>query len=394
MNILFLSTKSPLPTNDGHSQRTYNLLLQAGRKHKVFFLTYFLEKEEEERFSEIQKICSYAKGFPLPVQHSKIRLVLGLLKNLFSLQPFVSQKYCTVEMAKAIKKILNENKIDVVHIDMLPLMSYYPEVKNYPVILVDHNVESLLLKRQIAYTRNPFTKVFLWSQYLKLLRFERKQIARVSCCVAVSGQDRDELRKMSASAKVEVVSNGVDVDYFAPGDIKEEKNTLIFVGGLNWFPNMDGITYFCEKIYPRIAKQCGEFETIIIGKQQNVFKYSSLVRQVGYVDDIRPYVRKSKVYIVPLRVGGGTRLKILDAMAMGKSIVSTSIGCEGLAVENNKNIMIQDDPELFASAVVELMKNEQKRIELGNNARQLVKDQYDWKLLGEIMDKIYKNCEK
>jgi polysaccharide biosynthesis protein PslH len=394
VNILFLSTKSPLPTNDGHSQRTYNLLLQAGKKHKVYFLTYFLGKEEEERFSEIQKICNYARGFPLPLQNSKIRLVFGLLINLFSLQPFVSQKYRTREMAATITKILNENKIDVVHIDMLPLMSYYPEVINYPVILVDHNVESLLLKRQAAYTSNPFTKVFLWLQYLKLLRFEKKQVSRASCCVAVSGQDRNELRKMSPSAHVEVISNGVDVDYFAPDDIKEEKNTLVFVGGLNWFPNMDGMTYFCEKIYPRIAKQIGEFETIIIGKQQNGFKYSSLVRQVGYFDDIRPYVRQAKVYIVPLRVGGGTRLKILDAMAMGKSIVSTSIGCEGLAVEHNKNIMIGDGPEMFASMVVDLMKNEQKRIDLGNNARQLVKDQYDWKLLGEMMDKIYKNCEK
>lgn len=394
MNILFLSTKSPLPTNDGHSQRTYNLLLQASKKHSVYFLTYFLGKEEEERFSEIQKICSYAKGFPLPIQHSKMRLALGLLMNLFSLQPFVSQKYRTNEMAAAIKKILSENKIDVVHIDMLPLMNYYHEVKNYPVILVDHNVESLLLKRQVTYTKNPVVKAFLWLQYLKLLKFEKEQVSRVSCCVAVSGKDRDELRKMSPSAQVEVVSNGVDVNYFAPGDIKEEKNTLIFVGGLNWFPNMDGMTYFCEKIHPSIVKQVGEFETIVIGKQQKGFIYSSLVRQCGYVDDIRPYVRQAKVYIVPLRVGGGTRLKILDAMAMGKSIVSTSIGCEGLAVEHNKNIIIEDDPELFASAIVDLMKNEQKRVTLGINARKLVNEQYDWKILGEIMDKIYKNCEK
>lgn len=394
MNILFLSTKSPLPTNDGHSQRTYNLLLQASKKHKVYFLTYFLGKEEEERFSEIQQICSYAKGFTLPIQHSKMRLLIGLLINLFSVQPFVSQKYQTREMITAIKNILSERKIDVIHIDMLPLMSYYPEVKSYPIVLVDHNVESLLLKRQVVYTRNPFSKLFLWLQYLKLFNFEKKQVPRANCCVAVSGKDRDELRKMSPSARVEVVSNGVDVDYFAPGDIKEEKNTIIFVGGLNWFPNMDGMTYFCEKIYPCIARQIGSFETIIIGKQQNGFKYSSLVKQVGYVDDIRPYIKKAKVYIVPLRVGGGTRLKILDALAMGKSIVSTSIGCEGLAVEHNKNIMIEDDPEMFASAVVELMKNEQKRINLGINARQLVKAQYDWKLLGEMMDKIYKNCEK
>jgi glycosyltransferase involved in cell wall biosynthesis len=393
VNILFISTKSPYPLSDGHSQRTFHLLAEAAKKNNIYFLTFFLSDEERANFKEIEKLCRWAKGFTLPVQHSRLRLIAGLIKNVFSPVPFVAQKYRTSEMAREISLVLSREKIDVVHLDMLPLMNYYPEVKKYPLVMVDHNVESSLLLRQITHTGNIFVKMFWKIQYRKLYNFEKEQLGKAKCSVAVSEMDREDLLRMNPSARVTCVPNGVNVRYFMPGPIAAEKNKLIFVGGLNWFPNLDGMTYFCERIYPLIVDKIGPVETVIIGKANKQFKYASIVKQVGFVDDIRPYVRETKVYIVPLRVGGGTRLKILDALAMGKAIVSTAIGCEGLQVEHDRHLVIADEPQLFANAVVDLFANEQKRGELGRAGRQLAEKKYDWEILGEEMQHVYEESK-
>jgi glycosyltransferase involved in cell wall biosynthesis len=389
MNLLFLSTKSPYPAKEGHTLRTYNLLKYSAGNNNIFFLTYFLSAEEKESFGELKKICRQAFGFDLQVNKSVFLLFWGLLKNLFSPLPFVCQKYRTKDMYAQIKLLMRQEKIDLVHVDMLPLMNYYELIKDKPVVLVDHNVESLLLKRQVEHSANLFMKIFFWLQYLKLYKFEKEQISRAKCCVAVSEQDKNELKKMNPAAIVKVVPNGTDINYFRPDYPKNELNQLIFVGGLNWLPNLDGVTYFLEEIYPEVKKQTGEVDLIVVGKVKEGFKYKDMVKQVGYVPDIRPFVNNAKVFIVPLRIGGGTRLKILDAMAMGKAIVSTSIGCEGLEATDGKQIIIKDNPCDFANAVVDLLSSSQKRMSLGENARRFVEDKYRWELIGEKMNRIY-----
>jgi glycosyltransferase involved in cell wall biosynthesis len=389
MNILFLSSKSPYPLKDGHSLRTYNLLKQVSKNNNIFFLTYFLNTDEEENFNELKKVCRYAKGFRLHINNSSASLVLALFKNIFSELPFVAQKYRSKEMINEIKRILNEEKIDLVHVDILPLMNYFELFKSYPVILVEHNVESLLLRRRIRYTKNIIFKFFLWTQYLKLFTFEKRQIGRAKCCISVSNQEKEILKDMSKKTFTEVIPNGVDVNYFYPQDKDQEKDSLIFVGGLNWFPNLDGMLFFYEKILPVINKLAGEIEITVIGKENKYFKYAKGLQQLGCVADVRQHVLSAKVFIVPLRIGGGTRLKILDAMAMGKAIVSTSIGCEGLDVENGVHLIIEDNPYSFAKAVVELLNNGKKRKWLGENARRLTEEKYNWELIGKKMNEIY-----
>ncbi len=389
MNILVLSSKSPYPLKDGHSLRTYNLFKQVSRKNNIFFLTYFASKEEEDNFTEIEKICKMALGFKLPVANSRFLLIWALVKNLFSPLPFVCEKYRTKEMLDMIKKILNEEKIDLVHVDILPLMNYYGIIKKYPIVLNAHNVESLLLKRRVSCTTNLLERLYLWIQYIKLYTFEKKQFLLANCCAAVSQQDKEFLQKMSPNSPVHIIANGVDIDYFSYDGKNSETDALIYVGGFNWFPNLDGMNYFCEKILPIITGQIGYIQTFVVGKEDKKFQYADKITPVGCVEDTRPYINKAKIFIVPLRVGGGTRLKILNAMAMGKAIVSTSIGCEGLDVQNGINIIIEDKPERFAEAVVELLNNDKKRKLLGDNARKLVEEKYTWEEIGEKMNEIY-----
>ncbi len=394
MNILFLSTKSPFPPKEGHTLRTFNLLKQAAQKHRIFFLTFFLSKEEAENFSVIKNLCVSAKGYELSSNQSFIITILLLIRNVFSFLPFVCQKYRSQEMIREIRKILETEKIDLVHVDMLPLMNYLDTFKGTKAILVDHNVESLLLKRQARHTNNIIGKIFFGIQYLKLCFFEKRMIGKANCCVAVSEQDKEVLLRMNKKASISVVPNGVDIDYFSPSKERNDRNKIVFVGGLNWFPNLDGVIFFCEQVLPIIEESVKEIEVVIIGKENPKFQYAKKIRQVGYVPDIRPYVQEAKVFFVPLRVGGGTRLKILDAMAMGKAIVSTSIGCEGLAVENGKHILIEDRADGFARRIIELMNDDKKREFLEKNARELAENKYDWKIIGKEMEKVYSALEE
>lgn len=391
MNILFLSSKSPYPIKDGHSTRTFNLLKRIAKNHRVFLLTYFLSKDEEEEFEELRKICFSSEGFKLTTDGSLPLLAISLFKNLFSLLPFVAQKYRSREMLARIEQILLNEKIDLIHVDILPLMNYYAAINHYPVLLVEHNVESLLLRRRIRHTRNFILKLFLWTQYVKLSIFETKQIGNVDCVAAVSEEEKGILKSMNPNAHVELVPNGVDSDFFRPPAEDKAQNSIIFVGGLNWFPNLDGISYFCEQIQPIVRLHAGEFSTVIVGKENKGFRYANSIIQTGFVKDIRPFVNAAKVFIVPLRIGGGTRLKILDAMALGKAIVSTSIGCEGIEVKNGTHLIIENDPRRFAEAIVELLVNGQKRLTLGKNARQLVEEKYDWGVITQDLEEIYEH---
>lgn len=371
--------------------RSYNLLKQVAGVHNVYFLSFFLSKEEQASFKEIEKVCVWANAFWLPCAKSRLKLVIGLIMNVFSSLPFIAQKYRNKRMQKQILQILKDRNIQLVHVDILPMMTYFHLFKDYPVILIEHNIESLLLKRRLKYTHSQVIKLFWRIQYLKLLYFEKKMIAKATCCVTVSNQEKEIAQEMSRMPMVEVVPNGVDVKYFIPQDSHSNANNILFLGSLQWFPNDDGLRYFCEKIYPEIKILSGDAKIIVIGKKNTSFIYNDRINQVGFIDDVRPYMGSAAVFIVPLRIGGGTRLKILDAMAMGKAIVSTSIGCEGIEVENGTHLIIEDNPINFARAVAELLNNESKRRALGKNARKLVEEKYDWELIGKKMNKIYES---
>jgi len=396
MDILFLSSRNPYPIRSGHSQRTFNLIKYAAQNHSIFLLA-FLEKDEDlENVSAMREICADVYPFYIPDEQSKWRFALSLIRNLFSPLPYTAQKYDSDEMRCKIRELLEERKFDILHCDTPDFAQYIDEVRNIPKVVVNHNVESKLMYRRCLYAKNMLERMYLYLQSLKMRRYEKRICGRFDSCVVVSETDKDDLQRISPGAKISIVPNGVDIEYFRPMHEKPTENSLIFVGGMSWFPNLDGALWFCEEIWPSIKGEIPGARITFIGPDPSSkileMAETDNIEAPGFVDDIRSYAAKAAVYVVPLRIGGGTRLKILDAMAMGKAVVSTSIGCEGLDVTPEENIIVADSAEEFARRTVELLRNPDLTERLGIAGRKLAEEKYDWNMIGVKMEEVYQAC--
>ncbi len=267
--------------------------------------------------------------------------------------------------------LLREHDFDLVHVDSLDLSGYLPALRGLPVVCTHHNVESSLLRRRAQREGSPWLRAYLHFQSDRMQDEECRWAGKVDLNVAVSDDDARRLRELVPAARVVVVPNGVDTTAFQPSD-REDEGGLVFAGGYSWYPNRDAMEFFGSEILPLLRRKVPGIEFTWVGRcdaaVRGEFERSYGMRLTGYVDDIRPYVRKAACYVVPLRVGGGTRLKILDAWAMGKAVVSTSIGCEGLEAVDGENILIRDTPGEFAAAIRQVLSDEALRRRIGRGS--------------------------
>lgn len=395
MNILFLSTRSPYPLISGHSLRTYHILKGATENHNVTLVTFIQLKDElkRENIEHLRRCCRAVYHFRIPVDLSRIRLVSSLFLNLFSPFPFVVQKYNSHEMRRKIREIIKKDNIDLVHVDMLPLTVYLNEFRQLPCLLVNHNVESMRLYRWYKTEFNIIKKAYLGIQWYKLRSFERSAMDKVDCGVVVSETDKKHLVKMGVNNRLFVVPNGTDTAFFKPLGKKIIEDSVLWMGHMDVHTNKDAVLYFWKEIYPLVRRQHPAVKMTFLGTSppKEIAEAAILdnqIRVTGFVDDIRSYVDEAAVMVVPIRIGSGTRIKILDGMAMGKAIVSTSVGCEGLNVSDGKNILIADNPQDFANRTVEILKNGNMRMKIEKEALKLAKS-FDWSLINEKQETAY-----
>jgi glycosyltransferase involved in cell wall biosynthesis len=254
-------------------------------------------------------------------------------------------------------------------------------------VCAHHNIESTLLRRRAKAERSRVRGAYLAHQAELLERLARRWSGGMALNIAVSPDDQSELERLAPGASVVQVPNGVDVDAFQPATATEAG--VVSVGGINWFPNRDALAYFCEDILPRVRAIVPGASMSWVGRAEEEeradYRTRHGVKLTGYVPDIRPLVRDAACFVVPLRVGGGTRLKILDAWAMGKAIVSTSIGCEGLDAVDGENILIRDTADGFAAAVADVLRDASLRARLGRAGRATVERVYSWEVIGTGM---------
>ncbi|VAX32448.1 hypothetical protein MNBD_NITROSPIRAE02-919, partial [hydrothermal vent metagenome] len=305
-----------------------------------------------------------------------------------------AQKYYQKNMKRKIREVLKENKIDVVHFDMLHMSRYQTLMDGMPTTLTEHNVESLRILSLLRNSKNVAFKAFMYLQYIKLKSFEKRACAGFDICAAVSEDDLKALKAMSPDANLVVIPNGVDTGYFAPDDTPSLPNSLIWVGGMNSIYNREAVDFFIEEILPLIQKEIPGVTFTVVGKSPtkkllHIAKTNKNIEIVGYVEDVRPYICKAAVYIAPIKSGGGTKLKVLNALSLAKPVVTTSVGAEGIEVKDNKHLVIADDPGLFAKRTIELLKEPQNAAKLGENGRRLMVEKYDWGIIGEKMNRIY-----
>lgn len=396
MNILFLATTLPYPLNTGYNLRTYNILKYSAQFNNIFLVAFIKNRKDRENADELRKFCRSVDVFVIPDDISKLRLIISLLMTLFSPLPYVAHKYYRREVRKKILDIIGDKRIDLVHFDLLHLARYHRQLESIPSFLIEHNVEFLRLKRLKENSKDYLYKLFIQSQYRKLYRFEKRVISDFDMCGAVSEIDRRCLEGINPKVQCVVLPNGVDTEYFAPRENIKIPNSLIWVGGMADIFNEEAITYFCEEIFPMISSQIPDVKIYIIGVSppgilNQLAKENKNIEVLGYVNDIRPYMDGAMVYIAPIKSGGGTKLKILTAMAMGIPVITTSIGAEGIEAIDGVHLLVANGPEEFAERTVELLQNSEKGKKMGVLARELMLKKYDWNIIGKRQIEIYKN---
>ena len=405
--LLFLCSTLPYPPDSGQTIRSFHVLRLLARAFDVTALCFYrrtplsfsrpegrtMEQDLAQRLAALAQLADL-EAFPIPQEHSAWRLAWDHLRSIGLNQVYTTFALDSATFRKRIVQLLQTRRFDVIHMDSISLSRYLPLLGELPVVCVHNNVESALLQRRSRAERSPWRRAYLLHQAHLMEREERRWCGRCHLNVLVSEADRMELQRIAPEANCAVVPNGVDIAAFRPDAGREEG--IVFVGGLNWFPNRDALQYFCDAILPKV-RAAGEPTPVrwlgggASDEVRRHYRDRYAVELTGYVPDVRPYVRDAACYIVPLRVGGGTRLKILDAWAMGKAVVSTAVGCEGLAAEDGRNILIRDDPEAFAHAVRAVLQHGALRRRLGIEGRRTVERHYNWEGIGESMLPLYRS---
>lgn len=395
MNVLFLSQIVPYPPHGGVLQRGYHLLRELGRGARVHLLAFVhpdalpTAATLAESRTALQKFCERVEYFPLWPKASPVHRVVALAAGACSSSPFSVLAHRSRAYRRRVSEVLAADRIDLLHVDTIALSQFVPRSHAVATALTHHNIESQLMSRRAHVETRWLAKRYLRREAKKLGSYEANAAPAFDVNIVVSKHDEETLVRMAPGARTAVVPNGVDIEYFTP-DPEREGPALIYTGGMNMFANRDAVMYFVTDIWPLIRKQEPAVRFYAVGQDppKELLDMASADPHVvvtGYVPDIRPLVLKSAVYVVPLRVGGGTRLKVLDAMAMGKALVSTSIGCEGIDVCPGEHLAVADSPEEFAAETLDLLRDKERRLRLGRAARVLVESRYSWPIIGRSL---------
>ncbi|HEX8098376.1 MAG TPA: glycosyltransferase [Pyrinomonadaceae bacterium] len=398
MRILWLKTELLHPVDKGGRIRTYNMLRELKREHHVTYLTLDDGQCAVDARGRAAEYCHEL----ITVPHSTrakftAGFYLDLARNLVSPLPYFMQKYSSALMRRKVAEQVQGGRFDVVVCDFLMSAINVPQELDCPTVLFEHNVEAIIWKRHFEVQRNPLKKAYLYGQWRKALAYERAACRRFDYVVTVSPDDGETIRRWFGVERVADVPTGVDTEYFRPlGTEAREPHNLVFTGSMDWLPNEDAIRYFTEEIMPLVKRSVPDVTLTVVGRNPfpglvELSRRDPSVIVTGRVEDVRPYMERAAVYVVPLRIGGGTRLKIYEAMAMEKPIVSTTVGAEGLPVRDGEELLLADTPEEFAARVVGLLTDETSARELGLRAARVVRERFSW---GGVAARFAELCER
>ncbi len=399
MKILWLSHLVPYPPKGGVLQRSYHLLRETARNHDVTLFAFVQTDLMARRFPTVSTglkeamhalsdFCQAVEFFPIPSEqyrHGKHLLALG---SLLTSAPYSVNWLHSTRFRSRLRNILQSERFDVVHFDTISLAPYIRLVKNTPTVLDHHNIESHMMLRRSEIEPSLLMKAYFFLEGHKLARYEQQICPRFDLHITCSEIDSARLRAMSPDSWVEEVPNGVDIGYFSPTGTDPLPNRLVFAGGLNWYPNQHAMQFFAKEVWPRLKQRIPDVTMDVIGEAPP----ESLTRLAaqdphffvhGFVDDVRPYLNRAAVYVCPISDGGGTKLKVLDAFAMGKATVAHPIACEGIAVIPGHHVLLAITPDEYVDEITRLLQNPAQRRDLGNSARQLILNHYSYQGIGD-----------
>lgn len=394
MKLLWAKAGGLLPPDMGGKIRSYQILKQLASRHEITLFTFYPEHPDDQH---LRGNGIFAKIVPVPLPLPPRRSLREYFRSARMMavgRPVTIDKFLYTEVFRRYAELLASTTVDVIVCDFLVPASLMHWRTPPPTILFTHNVEAQVWERHYKVTTNPLMKTACWLESRALARTERHCLELADHVVAVSENDRAFFLQYVEPSRVSVIPTGVDTEYFQPSPDPEQPDTTVFTGTMDWMPNEDGVAYFVDKIFPLVRREIPNAAFWAVGRRppRRVQALASgNVVVTGAVDDIRPYLGKAAVCVVPLRSGSGTRIKIFEAMAMGKAVVSTTMGAEGLPVRHGENIILADDPADFARRVVQLLRDPQHRARLGRAARRLVEENYGWPSVAAHFDQIVKD---
>lgn len=397
MRILWLSHFVPFPaTGHGALQRSHHLLRQAARRHDVQLIALDPASDGENARAACEALGPELRSVRIhPLAPGRAGKVVAALRSLSDGKSHWHHAFWSRAMAAEIEASTRQQQFDLVHLDSILLARYLPYCGPIPVVLTHHNMESHLLGRRADMCASRLEKFFFAGEARKVAQMEKTLAPAAAVNLMVSELDGERLIDLVPSARVVTVPNGVDTEYFqSPADLSPTPHSLVFAGGMNWFPNRDAMEWMAGEIWPALAGGRSDRLLSVIGRQppaamRALAQVDGRVRVHGFVDDVRPYIARSAVYLCPIRVGGGTRLKILDALAMERPLVSTSIGVEGLGLEPGVHYLAADSVAEFVSQVGRLDADPPLGIRLAAAGRRFVEERYAWEVVGDILDEAY-----
>lgn len=395
MRILWVKAGKLIPVDTGGKIRSYNILRHLASRHVLTLLSYYDGPKDDLYEEEIRRRFPGAVAVNTGRSISRFAQGVDYCMHIPVGRPYAVTKFTASRVRRLLAEWLNDRKFEVAVCDFLSASMNFPRALAIPVVLFQHNVESLLWNRQVQWESNWLTKIAFRFEAVKMERYERRTLSRFHHVIAVSIQDRQEMMALTDASKISVVPTGVDLErYHNWGSAVGTDPLVVFTGSMDWEANIDGIEYFCRDVWPLVRRRVPEARFRIVGRNPHdrIRKLASeSIEVTGTVPSVIPHLAEAAVIVVPLRAGGGTRLKIYEAMAMGKAVVSTSIGAEGLEVVHGRDILLADDAPSFSQCVIHLLNDPKKRRQYGIAATRQVQ-QFDWRKVTDqfesILDKL------
>ena len=394
LRVLCLSQRFLFPMDTGGKIRTGKILEQLKNHFSVTVISNVERPKDEPYLGEMRRLCD--KFVPVPwveVKRFTPRFYWKIFKQSFSRYPISMLNDYSPELEAAILDELASEPYDMAICDFLQSTLNFTKVRDIPLALFQHNVETTIAKRHLEKSKDPVSKLFWELQYRKMFHHERAMCHRFNGIIAVSEQDKARMERWFGAKNVHAIPTGVDTDYYLPRPDLPQKSQLVFVGGMDWLPNEDAMFFFIRQIFPLIQKEIPGVKLKIVGRNPSprflkFIEQNQDIEATGWVADTRPHIAESAVCVVPIRIGGGTRMKIYEAMAMGKAVVSTTVGAEGLPLAHGEQILLADDPKMFADQVTRLLKHPNERRNLEGNARRYVHENFRWEKVAEVFVEI------
>lgn len=402
MKLLFVTPQLPYPPQKGTTTRNFNIIKNLSRDHEVHLIS-FGDSRDYEALATLRGFCQSVEVCDAPARTMSSRLRDLFLNPL----PDLAIRLASLGLARKLRETLLNRRFDVLQIEGLEMTWHWKaiwadeKVRSAvgAIVLDEHNAEYVLQQRAFEIDRTMPARwvgaFYSLVQWQKLRRYEADICRRVDAVVVVSEADKEALETITRLPRVAVVPNGVDVDYFKLNEPEAEEKapTLLFTGTMDFRPNVDAVNWFCKEILPLIHQEIPEAEFYVVGRDPlpSVLELGRDPRVfvAGFVEDVRPYFRQASVYVVPMRFGGGIRFKVLEAMAAGVPVVSTTMGAEGIEVESERHLVVADDPDSFAQCVVRLLREKGRRRAMIENARSVIERKYDWRNIVPKLEELY-----